>query len=417
MNILFSFSSKNQEQTATCVAVATILKTIGKTMFLCKDFSEKTNTVLSSNFDEYNYKNPASLSVVVAYTKLGLQQALSVVKQSNIPIVYILSSKEIETEYPNIMLVNKILIFGNTENVPLKMFRKDIAEKVHLLPPYNKETNNNKNKKGITKILIDNTPFNMYYSPSYWLAPLCNVLTNIEVTILYKETPMLPLFNTNVVLKDKTKINITDTVLKNDLVIGSADIISQAIIAKKPCIVVGEQGYGGLITAQNMPMQCKCNFQGRVGGYIGEYIPEHLLQDDIRKLISLKVEEQKEFTEENKKVFLEICKEFSEKWTSILSEVIEQEKLTKDLINCSLKLSSDFNLLPFPDDKFVLSYKETRQVHSNFGKEEASIILLFKKPIKVKDALEKSDYKEEKEMFLEFVQMLVNEKILMPYGN
>lgn len=78
-----------------------------------------------------------------------------------------------------------------------------------------------------------------------------------------------------------------------------------------------------------------------------------------------------------------------------------------------IKLSDAFNLIEFPDKKFVLTYKTTRKVHSDFGKEEAKIINAFIEANLVQIVLEESDYKDDVDEFLEFIDMLLNEKVLI----
>ncbi len=408
MKILLSYVVKNQKQSEVTALLSDILQEIGKEI-ICLE----PTTSIADNFQNQTF------DIAVVYTGLGLQQALPIAKQQQIPIVYVIDSDEIAMAYAHLSYVNKVIVIGNTETVPKEMIRKDLFEIIPLWAFSQKIPNipQKETSKEEKQLLIDIRKYNLQFPIIYQLIPLCNLLAKSKITILYEEKPLLPVLNSNITVLDRNTVSVEDMIAQSDMVIANGDTVLKSVMLGKPCVVVGEQGYGGIITPQNFKIFYQNHFQGRIGGYLNEYIPEHILRDDIQKLILLEVEKQKEFAEENKKVFLEIRKEFSEQWVRILSEVIEQEKSTKDLINCSLKLSSDFSLLPFPDDKFVLSYKETRQVHSNFGKEEATIILLFQKPIKVKDALGKSDYKEEVEMFVEFVQMLVNEKILMPYGN
>ncbi len=408
MKTLLSYTIKNQKQSEVIVLLSDILKEI----------SEETTHLEPTTSITDNFQN-RTFDVIVAYTDLGLQQILPIAKQQKTPIVYVVDSDEIETAYTHISYVNKVVLIGNTKTIPIEIIRKDLFEVIPMwvFPQKEIDTPQKETSKKEKQLLIDIRKYNLQHPLIYKLIPLCNLMVKLKVTILYEEKPLLPLLNNNIKMLDRNKVSVEDMIVQSDIVVANGDTVLKSVLLGKPCVVVGEQGYGGVITPQNLKIFYQNDFQGRIGGYLNEYIPEHLLQNDIQKLTSLEDEKQKEFTKENKKIFLEIYKEFSKKWANILSEVIEQEKSTKDLINCSLKLSSDFSLLPFPDDKFVLSYKETRQVHSNFGKEEATIILLFKEPVKVKEALEKSDYKDEKTMFLEFVQMLVNEKILMPYGN
>ncbi len=408
MNVLFSYIADNHNQRA----IANILQSIDD----IKIYLEQTTPTLEDS-------NNIPFDIIIAYKRLGLQQILPFARQKRVPIIYVTDGNEMITAYPDITSIAKIVVVEDINAVPMKMLRKDLIHVIPILPPlhFSSETQSTSKKKASEekkRLLIDISRFNLKYtSVVYQLIPLCNILINIDITILYDETPLLPFFNTNITVLNKNMVLIEEIIAKSDMVIGNGDAIIRSVVAGKPCVVIGEQGYGGIVTSQNLKIYYQNNFQGRIGGYLDEYIPEHILQDDIQSLTTLDIEKRKELVEGNKKTLSDIYKELTKSWKNVLIETIQQEnQLINNLSDCTLQLSPDLALLPFPDEKFALTYKATRQVHSNLEKEEAAIIMLFNEPVKVKKALKKSDYKEEATMFMEFIQMLVIEKILMPYG-
>ncbi len=418
MNILFSFAPKSHKQIEDAKKISTVLQNIGKSIFFCKEPFVEIGYPIESNL---NNNIDVAFGIVVSYTNLGLQQVLPFAQQKQIPIIHLVKGSEIAMEYSNISFVSRIVVIGETELVPMEILRKDFVSTIPLFPPFKSFTNQesiplSKDTKEQKHLLIDISSTSLKKTPVYQLARLCNTLIELKITILYKNKSLLPIFNTNVTVLDKNDTSIEILIAQSDIVIANGNTILKSLMAGKLCVVVGELGYGGIINPQTLKAYYQNNFQGRIGGYLNEYIPEHLLRDDIRKLTMLENEDREKLIDKNKKAFFELYKEVTKRWENTFSRVIEQEKeVSTNLINCSLQLSSDFELMPFLNEKFILTYNATRQVHSNFGKEEAEIILLFKEPAKVKDALEKSDYKEESEMFMEFIQMLVNEKILVLY--
>ncbi len=407
MKTLFSYTINNQKQSDIVAFLSAILQKISK----------EVTSLESANTDLDNLSNQV-FDVLVAHTSLGLQQALPIGKQLQIPIIYIVSNDEIETAYTHFDFVSKVIVIGNTVTIPIEILHKDFFEIIPLWEFFQKYIDVSQERiiKEKPQLLIDIRRYSLQHPSVYQLLPLCNILMDMKITILYEEKPLLPLFNTNITMLNRNEVSLKDIIARSNIVIANSDTILKSIMLDKPCIAIGERGYGGIITPQNFKAFYNSHFQGRIGGYLNEYIPEHLVKDDIQKLIMLKDEDREELVDRNRKALLELYKEITKRWENMFSKVIKQEKeVNTNLINCSLQLSSDFELLPFSNEKIVLVYKATCKVHSNFGKEEAEILLLFKEPSKVKDALEKSDYKEETEMFMEFIQMLVNEKILVLY--
>ncbi len=420
MNILFSLAPEDKSQIIVSTSIVAVLQKIGKTTFMCKEFFQEIGNTL-----EYSLENNRDISfnIVIAYTSLGLKQVLPFARQRHIPIVYVVKCSEIATEYHNISSVSKMVLIGGEKAISTELLRKDLIKEMSILPPlqflfHTKKTSHSKDREGQKHLLVDISSVDLKYSPIYQMTSLFNVLAKYKITILYEDNPLLPIFNTNITTLDKSKVCVDSLITQSDIILANGETILKAVMAGKPCVVVGELGYGGIITPKSLKIYYKNNFQGRIGGYLNEYIPQHILQDDIHKLMMLDFQKIDISATENKQALEELYKEHTQQWHNLLKEIIQQDEGIKiHLIDCVLQLSSDFSLLTSPNDKFALIYETTSQVHSNFGKEEASIISLFRKPIKVKKVLERSNYRENSKIFMEFIQILVNEKILVPYVN
>lgn len=416
MNILFSFTYKNTFQRVDCCAIADIVQNDNNKLMILSGSTAIKNESCLDNYAVYSANEHTHIDCVIAYTKTGLQQIKELATTKQLPIVYVVNAQEFENEYyADISIIDRLVVFGNTENTPMFLIRKDLTHTVGLLPAHcETPIRMEKEKEEKKRLLIDISSFNLCYLPVYKLISFLNILVNFDVTIVYDQKNLLPFLNTNIKLLPRNQVDISTLLSECDIIMGSGDIIYHGISNKKPCIVVGEQGYGGIISPQNLLAQQSNHFQGRIGGYLGEYIPENLLQDDLQTLMNLDDEKQNELVENNKNILDEIYRNTKQQWQTIIGNTVERhKKVTQNLLDCTLCLSSDLLLVAFPDDKFVITHAVSRQVHSNFGKAEADIIALFKEPKTVKAALDESGYKDDVEIFTEFVQLLVNEKIVM----
>lgn len=82
-----------------------------------------------------------------------------------------------------------------------------------------------------------------------------------------------------------------DSLIQNaDLVIGSRDIALKGVLYKRPVIVVGEYGSGGLLTPENLTVQHDHGFVGRLYGEKNEYFSLEQLKHDLEKCCCLSVQ-------------------------------------------------------------------------------------------------------------------------------
>ena len=416
MTILFSAHIQQQDDFSFCEKVLHLLeagghqvKIVGAPEMLLKQYP---------NIDVFDPNDTQLIDIVMTYTQKGLNQIKGLTQQANAPIIHLVNTENLEEEYPdNITPINKIILAGSTN---IEVLQSEIATPIFLPPVAPKikctDTEETENKK--QRILVDiKTTRTNGYSLLYRLAPLFNTMINSEITVLVDKKPLLPLFNKNVSLILRKEADVEKLLSESDLIIGSGDSIYKGIALEKPCIVVGEQGYGGIVTPQNFDLQHKANFQGRIGGYLNEFVPEDLLADDIERIEKVAKEEVLKNASELKELLGKEFEAVKKQWNICFSTAIHQYRQQKNnLLHTKLKLSDTFILIGFSEEKFVLTCQTTRKVHSDFGKAEADIINAFRGGCVVQDALKNCGYTDDAEMFLEFINMLLDEKILVIDG-
>lgn len=84
---------------------------------------------------------------------------------------------------------------------------------------------------------------------------------------------------------------IIDAIEESDLVIGTGVTAREGILHRKPVIVVGDYGCGGLVTPDTLHSQYDNSFKGRVNGMKGEYFSLEKLAEEIKKSTDLTFQE------------------------------------------------------------------------------------------------------------------------------
>lgn len=75
-----------------------------------------------------------------------------------------------------------------------------------------------------------------------------------------------------------------DVLIENaDLVIGSKSVALKGVLHKKPVMVIGEYGSGGVLTPQNIMEQYQTGFSGKIRGEVNEYFSFEQFKHDIQK--------------------------------------------------------------------------------------------------------------------------------------
>lgn len=84
---------------------------------------------------------------------------------------------------------------------------------------------------------------------------------------------------------------IADAFKECDLVIGDGIVAREAVLHRKPVIVVGDYGLGGLITPDTFCVQYDNSFRGRVNGMKDEYFSLEILEGEIKRSAHLTFQE------------------------------------------------------------------------------------------------------------------------------
>lgn len=207
--------------------------------------------------------------------------------------------------------------------------------------------------------------------------------------------------------KSITCINgLSDEIIKilnnASIVIGSGDIIAQAIATGISSIVIGECGYGGSITQYNYDLFHSLGFNGRIGGTPYEYIPEDLIITDIR--ISMNGDSVSPVYETFYGSKLKI---FSKELEDIFQLNIENEKIDKEFQK--YLRNSDFDIFPIGDNLYVITDIISGENLFILEEKEYEAINYFNIPTSLSKVLKSYDDPH-------FYEQLITNKFILPYG-
>lgn len=107
-----------------------------------------------------------------------------------------------------------------------------------------------------------------------------NRLTQLKIDVCSKNESIKHLANANICITDSSN-DIENHVRQAKIVIGSGYAVLFAIKHHKPFIVLGERGYGGIPTPNNIVQFYNEFFQGTIGGRLDGALPENLVYEDI----------------------------------------------------------------------------------------------------------------------------------------
>lgn len=417
MNVLFSAHVKNREEARICTAILESLKRLGNNLIVLKE-ENICSGGLSDSFKTYHVKNGQQqcLDLILTYDKAGLDQIEAFTRTNNTPVIALLNAcSDYIADYNQI---DKVVLLNKPVDYPSILFQSEQVFSWKIPCFFNPNVNYQIKKTRKHKILVDMNGKGSCFSPLYQIIPCLNKLLNYDISVISDIVNLSKMLNENIkVIKDRDA-DIEHLIEESDIVIGCGETISKTIAFGRPVIVVGERGFGGLITKETFQQQYQNNFQGRIGGEQGEYIPEKLFLDSIFDLAEWQSEFVNIIIQENWELLKHESIKQEKAFNDFLQQIIKSHKQIKDdLENINLKLSINWELVPFSKGNFSFVNALTGHLHCHFEKEEAEIIELFRKESKVRKALEEAGYKEEPRLFLDFIRVLVNEKILVPSGN
>lgn len=112
-----------------------------------------------------------------------------------------------------------------------------------------------------------------------------NRLTQLKIDVCSTNESIKHLANANICITDSSN-DIESHVRQAKMVIGSGYAVLFAIKHHKPFIVLGERGYGGIPTPNNIVQFYNEFFQGTIGGRLDGPLPENLVYEDIVNILN-----------------------------------------------------------------------------------------------------------------------------------
>lgn len=204
--------------------------------------------------------------------------------------------------------------------------------------------------------------------------------SNYEKNIAIYSDDNIDLFNPHVTIIKQEEF---DKALKNSkVVIGEGIILTKALLLDKPVLVVGNQGFGGVVDASNISAFIESKFSGRIGGAHFETIPKNLLSYEF-SLLSRSKDDSVEIRK-----FVENKIRHDEQTLIRKMEFLFKSKTTP-LMNSLFISNPQFGFIPLPNqDKFVVFDKSINQFLYTISVVEYKIILAFQNNGNFNDLLE-----------------------------
>ena len=424
MNILFSIYLSNTEKAKTYSFVLDLLTDLGhKVVVLCKKntYIELITKEYETQEDIENLKQN-DFNLILASDTSSFKELKNISRQAGIPIIGLIDSREYAFEkIARHYNLDKIVLLDPPLDYP-KVFLQPGFINHWRLPavflPTITNTNSQHRDPMRPRMVVATEERTDFLSPIFQLIPFLNRLSNFEIRLVTENKGIHKTLNSNIRIVSMSKTDLPQLLTESDIVVASGRLAEQTIALNKPVIIAGERGYGGILSEDIFELQYQSQFQGRIGGIPGEYIPEKLLMEDILDLMECGNDRINIITQATRQKLKKKAEEQKTVLNKLLRKMVKyHQELKNNLTEASLNLSDAWQLKSFSKERFVLLNTITGQVHSYFETEEKAIIELFREGCQVKEALEASEYSEEPELFMNFIRNLVNEKILIVDGS
>lgn len=216
-----------------------------------------------------------SYDCVFVFNRRALENYDVMLREKQLPVIYFFCLSDITREYIVTDIMSLTLMFKdkilNIGNFPYRILYQDM-----IFPSYiSKSAPHNYNERPLIYIRIEND----YLGELTFLKllPLLNQMDNYLIHYQSEHSGLQHLITNPCVEIINSKQNIREEINKADIVIGSGMIAAFSVQQEKKIIVVGERGYGGLVTNENLKYHISNCFQGRNGGKLDEAIPIQLV--------------------------------------------------------------------------------------------------------------------------------------------
>lgn len=292
---------------------------------------------------------------IILYETYLINNVAKANKNYNRPVIICLQTSEVAKKYNSLDIkkIDFVFLFGNKDAGIIFPYQKLSRT---LFMPFNFITNgydSSKMANNMQRIYVNIDKMSLFET-EIKLVRILNQLTQYDIILQTNNKQLSNSLNSNIKIISQYS-DIGEQVQNSDIVIGSGYTSLYAIANNKPCITIGEKGYGGLLTLENIEDQYKSFFQGRIGGRCLEMLPEKLIVEDVQDIINHKTN--------NASIQL---LNFVNKMQSCLLEeikyVIQHSRVIGLSVETELIFNSDFTIIK-SKDKYWIMNRYDKKIH------------------------------------------------------
>jgi len=355
---------------------------------------ERNNHRVSSEF------NPSgTYDCILVFNRNELKKHQKDFEILKAPVIYLFCISDIAKEFPVTDSVTKIIVLKdkilNVEHLSFaSLIYQDMILPVNPLRPTLSD-----NKRSIYVNIEDDYLGELTFLK---LLPLFNILHTYDIHYQSKKGIGRQFINKHIRLINP-KCNVEDCISQANIIIASGYTAYLAILQGKKTIVVGEKGYGGLVTEDNLEYHLANFFQGRNGGKFDEYIPFPLMQQAIETEIPDTQKMQEKF------VFLQ--NQNQKKWIQLIEAMVSSTSKEETDLAINYILNPDYNLMK-RNNRIWLSKQVFWKLYQSVNESESAVISAFRQPHSIPEVLNTfpAEYEED---ISEYIQELIMEKKLI----
>ena len=365
-----------------------------------------SETLIHHNYSvDYEVKESVSYDCILVFNKKALKkyETMRINKQSS--VIYLFCLSDIAEEYIVADFVTTTIIFKdkilNTNHLSLIQYLfQDM-----IFPSWVSPKTNIVNEKPVIYIKIEDD----YLGKLTFLKllPLLNLMDNFVIHYQSNHSISRHLINKHIKII-QNKHDILKEIDKADIVIGSGIVATFAIQKEKKTIVIGERGYGGLVTEENLGYHISNCFQGRKGGKLDEIIPLDL----VKKAIEAEKSDAKKTMEQLTLMLKQRENNFIQRIENAISIT---NKVVLDDSSLYYRLNPDLDIIK-KNKRFWLYKRVFGTMYKSINESESAVIYAFREAKTIQKALSifPAEYEED---IREYIHELIEKKILIPVEN
>jgi len=382
-----------------------------KILFLSHAYKEKHEWLIKGIlevFKRHNYSvdyelyESVSYDFIFAFNRIALKKYEKIPQKKQVPVIYSFCLSDIVEEYiitnvvtQTIIIKDKVIRINHLSNT-MALYQDMI------FPSCIKSGLTFHKERPLIYIRIEDD-----YLGELTFLKLLRLLNQMDnYTIYYQSDHAISRYYINPHIKIITcKHDIREEIDMADIVIGSGMIAAFAVQQEKKTIVIGERGYGGLVTNENLEYHISNCFQGRNGGKLDEFIPLHLVENAI-KTDEINIPK----TMEKLSLLQAQCEDrFIKRIEQI---VLISGRICLNDSTLLYRFSPDFDIIK-KKKRFWLCKQIFRTLYKSVNESESAVIWAFQHPYSIMEVLSKFPQEYEEDI-MEYIQELITEKILIP---